>query len=177
MTMLTLLTVGCCCGCPAYFGKPIWDQYPAKVALPGQVADLSLRQNASSIRTAQQLKQDMRTAHLLAENTFAGVYTDPNGKAVTIFGATGLQLSPDKDLDAEITRLTGTYQLTEVQSVNTNTPGEYQRCATGQANGTPVVLCAWADHGSIASALFTRRSMNDSAQLLSDLRNTIVTRG
>jgi hypothetical protein len=175
--LLTLLAFGCCCAGPAYYLKPMSDQYPATAALPATVADLSLLDDVKSQQTAQQLKQDMRVDHLLAEDTFAGIYRDPDGKRVTIFGTTGFRFSPDQDLAAEMTRLTADYQLTDVRAVDTGTRGEYQQCGTGRANGTPVVLCSWADHGSLAAALFTGRSVDESARLLSELRDTIVARG
>jgi hypothetical protein len=177
MTMFTLLTIACCCGCPAYYGKPMWEQYPASATIPAQVADLSRRDDSQSKRAAQRLEQDMRTAHTFAEGTFAGVYSDPSDKRVTVFGVTGFRFSPDKDLDAEVTRLTEAYQLTDPRSIDTGIRGEYLRCGTGRVEATAVVLCTWADHGSLATALFDRRSVADSAQLVGDLRENIVRRG
>lgn len=177
MLVLTLLTVACCCGCPAYLGKPMWEQYPATAALPRQAADLTLRDDSGNGRAAQRLKQDTRAAHLLAEHVFAGVYADSTGKKVILFGTTGFRFSPDSDLDKELTRLTETYSLTDVTPIDTGVRGEYQRCGTGRMEGTPVVVCTWADHGSLATGLFTRRSRDDSARLLGQLRATIVRRG
>ncbi len=162
---------------PTWYGQPIWEQYPATATLPPQVADLRLVDNAASRRVTQRLERDMRSAHLLAEDTFAGVYTASNGKRVTVFGATGFRWSPEKDVAAEVDRLTGEYDLTDVQTVEAGDRGEHQRCATGRADGADVVLCSWADHGSLATALFTRLSVADSAALLTQLRETIVTRG
>jgi hypothetical protein len=176
MTLLTLLSVACCCGIPAYWGKPMWDQYPAKAALPVEVAGFDRREDSSSERAAQQLKVEMRARHVLAEDTFAGVYRDSDGKQLTIFGTTGFRFSPDKDIDEEVNRLTQTYQLVDVQPVETGVRGEYLRCGTGEADGKPVVLCIWADHGSLATGLFSRRSVDESAALLTELRGAIVSR-
>lgn len=177
MLLLTVFMVACCCGCPAYIGKPMWDQYPASAAIPPRVADLNLRDDAPSRRTAQRLEREMRQAHLLAEETFAGVYQTTGGKQVTIFGTTGFRLNPDADLAGEITRLTPRYHLAEVQVIETDTRGRYQRCTVGRADGTDVVLCGWADHGSIGSALFTQLSIEDSLALLGAFRTQIVSRG
>jgi hypothetical protein len=38
-------------------------------------------------------------------------------------------------------------------------------------------VCGWADHGSLATGVFTRRSVDDSATLLERIRGTIVSRG
>lgn len=174
---MSLLTALCCCGVPGYFAKPMWEQYPANAALPAQLADLDLRQDPASIRAAALLEQDMRTAHWLAEGTFAGVYTDPNGKRVTVFGVTGFRLSPADDLAAEMTRLTEKYELTGVRTIDTGIRGEYRRCGTGHDGRIDVVVCAWADHGSLGNGVFTRLSVDDSNSLLTELRGGILTRG
>ncbi|ASW57916.1 hypothetical protein CIK06_22175 [Plantactinospora sp. KBS50] len=174
---MLLVLVACCCACPGYFGRPLWQQYPATAALPGQVADLTLRDDAASRRASQRLEQDMRLAHTFAEQTFAGVYSAPGGKLVTVFGATGFRFNPDQDVVAEVNRLTDTYGLTEITVVPTDQRGEYRRCGVGRVGGTSVVLCTWADHGSLGTGLFTGRSVPDSADLLDRLRAAIVTRG
>ncbi|MDG4832746.1 hypothetical protein O7627_26055 [Solwaraspora sp. WMMD1047] len=177
MLTLTLLTVACCCGVPAYFGKPMWEQYPASASLPAEVADLQLRDDAASGSDAQRLAGEMRAAHLFAEDTFAGVYSAPGNKRITVFGATGFRFSPESDVEAEMTRLGEQFELTGVQAIETGIRGEYQRCGTGRIDGTDVVVCAWADHGSIAAGVFTRLSVEDSARLLAELRTWIVQRG
>ncbi|MEU4716305.1 hypothetical protein AB0F73_22010 [Micromonospora purpureochromogenes] len=170
-----LLSLVCCCGCPAWFGKPMWEQYPADAALPGQVADLTLRQDTGSQATAKRLKAEVRAANLLSEDVFAGVYGTGDGKRVTVFGGTGFRFNPESDADEEMTRLTETYRLAAPQPVETGVRGRYERCATGRSNGTDVVVCTSVDYGSITTAIFTRLSVDDSARLLDTLREQIVT--
>jgi hypothetical protein len=177
MLILTLLSIVCCCGCPAWFGKPMWEQYPANAALPVQVEDHKLQDNTRTQRDVEQLKRETGAAHGLVDDTFAGVYTSSSGKQVVIFGSTGFRISPSSDLDDEITRLTPQFKLEKPQEVETGTRGQYERCAVGNTNGTAVVLCTWADHGSVGSGLFTRLSLEDSARLLATFRDQIVTRG
>jgi hypothetical protein len=177
MLMVTLLSIACCCGCPAYFGKPMWEQYPSSASLPAQVTDLQLRTDARSENTTRELRGDVEGAHPLAEAAFAGVYASPQGKTVTVFGTTGFHLTPESDAEDELTRLTPTYRLGEQQVVETDVRGQHQRCAVGRSDGVDVVVCTWADHGSLASGVFTRLSLEDSAVLLGTLRERIVTRG
>jgi hypothetical protein len=174
---LLLLTFACCCGCPAYFGKPMWEQYPASAAMPAQVADLRLRDDSATKRTTDRLQAELRTAHWLAEDTFAGVYTDRAGKKVTVFGTTGFRFSPEGDLDTEMTRLTEQYRIRDVEAIETGTRGEYLSCGVGKEGNATVAVCGWADHGSLATAVFTRRSATESAGLLEELREAIVSRG
>ncbi|WP_247684223.1 hypothetical protein [Micromonospora sp. D93] len=171
---LLLLTLACCCGCPAYYGFPISAQYPARAALPVQVDDLSLRQDNRSTETAQTLENEVRKEHWLAEDTFAGVYSTTSGKLVTVFGGTGFRLSPESDAEAEISRLTARFALDAPESVDTGVRGRHERCAVGSADGSAVVVCTSVDHGSIATGVFTRLSVADSADLLATLRAQIV---
>lgn len=171
-----LLTLVACCGCPAYFGGPMLQQYPASAALPEQVADLRLRDDAASEGMSRRLEREMQVAYW-PEDTFAGVYSAANGKRVVIFGATGFRLTPDEDVDAEIGRLRDHYELHAVRPIDTGTRGEHQRCGTGRAGGDSVVVCTWADHGSIASGVFDHLSVDDSARLLDEMRASIIRRG
>ncbi|MFV2010907.1 MULTISPECIES: hypothetical protein [unclassified Micromonospora] len=175
-TLFTLLTVACCCGCPAYYGKPLWDQYPANAALPGQVADLRLSDDGSSQETVTRLEGEMRTAHLLAEDTFAGVYRDGNGKLVVLYGITGFRMTPGSDLDSEVGRISDAYQMDAVETFETGARGTHLSCGTGVSDGDDVVVCAWADHGSLGTALFTRRSVEESATLTGQLRAQVISR-
>jgi hypothetical protein len=177
MLVLTLLTLACCCGAPTYFAKPMWEQYPASATLPAELMDLHKREDQTSVQVATQLKQQVVTDNLLLGDGFAGVYSDPNGKLVTIFGTTGFRWNPQQDLDTEMARLTSKYALNGITSIETGVRGEYQRCGVGQAGRTDVVVCAWADHGSLGTAVFTRLSVQDSADLLARLRTEIISRG
>ncbi|MFV2102667.1 hypothetical protein [Micromonospora sp. LOL_024] len=174
---LLLLTLVCCCGCPAYYGMPMASQYPANAALPEHVADLRLHEDPRSTQNARQLENQMRQAHLLAEDTFAGIYTASNGKRVTVVGGTGFRFTPAADADAEMQRLTDQYALVETKVVETGVRGRHERCAVGHADGIGVVVCISVDHGSLTSAVFTGLSVDDSARLLGILREQILTTG
>ncbi|GIJ25760.1 hypothetical protein Vqi01_09220 [Micromonospora qiuiae] len=172
---LLLLALACCCGCPAYYGMPMASQYPATASLPQQVADLRLREDPRNAQAARQLETQMRAAHWLADDTFAGVYTTSAGKRVTIFGSTGFRFAPSSEADAEIERLTEPYALGEVQAMESDVRGRHVRCAVGRFDGDGVVVCTSVDHGSIVTAAFTNLSVDDSARLLGTLREQIVT--
>lgn len=172
-----LLTLLCCCGCPGWFGRPMWQQYPARAVVPAEVADLTLRDDQASRRATQRLEADVRATHTLAEQTFAGVYSAPGNKQVTVFGAIGFRFTPEDDVTAEAARLTDVYDLTEVRAMPGGERGESRRCGVGRSAGRSLVLCSWADHGSLGTGLFTGRSVSDSADLLTHLRTSMIIRG
>jgi hypothetical protein len=168
--------VACCCGVPAYYSWPAARQYPVRAELPQSVADLNLRDDRTSQRAVDRLTQQLRDSGSSGD-VFAGVYSDGNGKRVTLFGTTGLRLSPKSDVEAELQNLTSEYDIRDVEPYDLGETGAHERCGVGDASGTSVVVCAWADHGSLGAALLTRRSVADSAALLAMLRSAVLTRG
>lgn len=170
-----LLTIACCCGCPAYWITPVVNQFPARAALPDEVKDLRLREDDHSARTAATLEAQVDEAHWMASDTFAGVYRTRAGKQVTVFGGTGFWFRPESQAEDEMARLADRYALDEAQVFDTGIRGRHGRCAIGHDDGTDVVVCTSVDHGSIATAVFTRLSVDDSATLLGALREQIVT--
>ncbi len=126
-------------------------------------------------RAAERLGEHLDDAN--ADNVFAGVYADGRGKRVTVFGVTGLRLTPEQDVEAQVARLTAEYDIREVERFDPGEPGVHQRCGVGRSGRSTMVVCAWADHGSLAIVMLTRRSLADSAELTSTLRSAVLTRG
>jgi hypothetical protein len=173
--LFTLFSVVCCCGVPvAYLSWSPARQYPVRAVLPASVADLSLRDDSASRRAVARLTHDLTDAK--ADQVFAGVYGDGNGKRVTVFGTTGFRLTPGSDVKAELDHLTSDYDLRDIATYEVGEPGAHERCGVGDTGGTSVVVCSWADHGSLATVVTTRRSAADSAALTAILRNAVLTR-
>ena len=171
-----LITGVLCCGVPAYFAWPAAHQYPVTADLPAQVKDLSLRDDSTSQRALDKLTRQLQDSNLAGQRVFGGVYADGNGKRVTVFGTTGLRVTPKQDVEAELSHLTGTYDIGDVESFDLGETGAHERCGVGRAGGSAVVICAWADHGSLATVLLTRRNVSESAQLVADLRSEVLSR-
>ncbi|GID33272.1 hypothetical protein [Paractinoplanes brasiliensis] len=161
LALLSLLGVVCCCGIPfAWTQSPAAGQYPVTAALPDSFADLQLRDTEET-----------------GPSGFAGVYRDGRGKRVTVFGETGFRLTPGSDVRARIEQASAEYGLKDVQSFDLGEIGAHERCGVGRDNGASVVVCAWADHGSLATVLLTRRSVADSADLVARLRDEVLSPG
>jgi hypothetical protein len=176
--LFATLGVLCCCGLPfAYFQFPAARQYPVSAVLPTDFSDLSLRDDSASKRAADRLAQDLKAADSKDGKPFAGVYGDSRGKRVTIFGVTGWRFTPKSDVTTQLDRLADDFNLSGVESFNLGETGAHESCGVGRADGATVVVCAWADHGSMATVLLTRRSIEDSADLVSRLRSAVLTPG
>jgi hypothetical protein len=178
LALLSLLGVVCCCGLPfAYFQFPAARQHPVRAVLPQTFADLQRRDDAASERAAERLAEQVRGTSASTDGVFTGVYGDKRGKRVTVFGVTGFRLDPGGDVQDQLDRLTAEFDLQQVEEFNLGETGAHERCGAGRVNGASVVVCAWADHGSLATVLLTRRSVTDSAELVSRLRNEVLTPG
>lgn len=176
--MFTLFSVACCCGLPvAYLAWPPARQFPVRAVLPANIADLSRRDDDASRLAVARLTQQMHAAHSGADQVFAGVYGDGYGKRVMVFGATGFRLTPALDVRSELNHLAGAYALRNQRSYDLGESGAYERCGTGTASGTAVVVCAWADHGSVAAVVSNRRSVVDSARLTGIMRSAVLRSG
>jgi hypothetical protein len=175
-----VLSVACCCGVPiAYAVWPPARQYPVRAVLPHAVADLTLRDDSAARRATARLTRQLtgtKGTKGTIDQVFAGIYGDGNGKRVTIFGSTGFHLTPGADVAAELDRLASAYDVHDVRPYRLGEAGAYERCGVGDADGSTVVVCAWADHGSLAAVLTTRRSVADSAALTALLRGAVLTR-
>ncbi|HWS39599.1 MAG TPA: hypothetical protein VN408_43490 [Actinoplanes sp.] len=153
---------------------PVLNQFPVTAILPDDFSDLSLRDTEAGRQAAQKLADQLQEAGS-GSDTFAGIYGDGRGKRVTVFGVTGLRLTPGSDVADQLGRMADSLSLKNIQPIDTGVFGVHQQCGTGRLDGTSVVACAWADHGSLATVLLTRRSLDESATLVSRLRSTVLT--
>jgi hypothetical protein len=176
--LFALLGLLCCCGGPlAYATVPAARQYPVNADLPSSFLDLDRRDDNASKRAADRLAQEAAESGGESDSSFAGVYGDGDGKRVTIFGITGWRFDPGRDVRTELDRLSDDFHLGDVRSFPAGEFGVYERCGVGRSNGNAVVVCAWADHGSLATVLLTRRSLAESAGLVEQLRGAVLTPG
>jgi hypothetical protein len=178
LVLLGLLGVVCCCGAPfAYFQFPAARQYPVTAVLPRSFADLQRRDDDASQRAAERLAEQLRGSTANTDGVFTGVYGDGRGKRVTVFGVTGFRFAPANDVRSQLNRVADDVELSGVQSFDLGETGAHERCGAGRVDDISVVVCAWADHGSLATVLLTRRSIDDSAALVAQLRNAVLTPG
>jgi hypothetical protein len=174
LTLFTVLTMVLCCGAPlAYTQIPAAQQFPVSAVLPDSFADLIRRETESARRAVDRLAEQLQNAGSSAD-AFAAVYSDGDGKRVTLYGATGFRLTPAADASAQMDRLADSLSLSEVTDFDTGEFGVHEKCGVGRSDGTPVVACTWADHGSLATVLLTRRSLDESATLVTQLRDEVL---
>jgi hypothetical protein len=139
---------------------------------PALVDGLALDDSANATQTADFLRNAL-AATIKLDDSVGAVYRDPASadRDVLFFGGTRLAISPAKDLDQAFSMLDdASGAVTGLRDVPAGPLGGMMRCGTSTGDGGPMVVCGWADRGSLAIALFPGRSLDEAAQLLRDLR-------
>ncbi|HKT04593.1 MAG TPA: hypothetical protein VJT31_34185 [Rugosimonospora sp.] len=162
----------------AMLGPTWWSlitQRHEKLAIPDSLAGLNLDRSADGQATADYLRTAV-AASVNLDTSVGAVYDDPGNKqkSVMIFGGTGLIVSPDQEL-------TKAFQLLDdqgggmsgVHAVPSGARGGEMKCGTSTGDGGDMVVCGWADHGSIALALFPGRSEADASRLMQRIRDGV----
>jgi len=191
--MGTLAVLGLAvCGVGAALVAPILQQHPARVSTPPEMAGLT-RVTALD-PYARELREDL-LSDLAVDTAFAGVYAAgevgrrelagiasgdiaEDVQAVIFLGVTLLVLNPDGFLDQAIVEATSRGEdLSGVRDFDPGSGGGRLRCGTATDDaGLAVVICAWADHGSIGVTINYDRDLADSADLLRRIRTETLTR-
>src|SRR2546421_4670385 len=142
---------------------------------PASVAGLTLDTSDDAQQTADYLRTAV-AAKINLDNPIGAVYRDPadRDRDVLLFGGTRLLINPAKDLDQAFSLLNDSSgAVTGVQDVPAGPLGGVMRCGTSTGDGGPMVVCGWADRGSLAVGLFPGRTLDEAATLLRALRTGI----
>jgi len=174
---LAALMLVCCVGAIAVW-TPISKEYPASLDVVDTAAGLNRMQDAETEAATDKLVVEMFREYDV-DNGLAEIYFDPATpeRRVVLLAATKLILDPAKELDNGIRGVAGRPidNLTNYGHL-----GGHQKCAdTEDDDKVSVVICAWADHGSIGLGIFYHDSwtMDACATVLRDLRAPVVRRG
>ncbi|HEY2950014.1 MAG TPA: hypothetical protein VGJ53_16730 [Micromonosporaceae bacterium] len=161
-------------------GWPVLQQKDARLSTPEAVAGLRRDRTTQAQETAEYLRAAL-AASVSLDGSVGAVYEDPAAadRSVLFFGGTGLLLSPGRKLDTVFTLLADENGgVTGLREVPAGRLGGVMRCGrtTTPDGGGDMTVCGWADHGSVAAALFENRSTDDSARLLRSIRTAVQTR-
>jgi hypothetical protein len=170
------LAMAACCGGVTLWAKPFYDEYPASIAAEADVPGLARSEDDARQKTADTLLGKVESEQW-DEASYSVIYTDSRQRGATLLATTRFIFDPEKNLTATFASLTGDLKITGDAEVDAGTLGGYKRCGTGTLSGRTVAVCGWADHGSLAVAVFGNRSIDESSTLLDTIRAAVLKRG
>lgn len=157
-------------GIIGYAGWRIASQKDATLTAPPQIGSLKLDTSDNGKSTGDYL-QTALSADVDLDEALGAVYADGNGQNVLFFGGTTLIWTPESDLDTAFELVSDDQgAVTGLHEVPAGPLGGTMKCGTTKSDGTDMPVCGWADHGSLALAMFPGRAENDSAKLLLEIR-------
>jgi hypothetical protein len=168
-----------CCGAGAVFGAPIFNQFPAKVTAPDDLAGLTKQQNAEVDQLGDQLGRELKR-NAKVDDAVAGLYASPgdSSRLVLVVGASGFLLRPGKEVDNAFAGMSGSgLPVSTVTRYDAGALGGTVKCGSGTVSGLNLSVCAWGDHGSIGMGIFYGRAVTESADMFLKIREAMVDRG
>src|SRR4051794_28949387 len=154
-----------------YVSWRISSQKDATLTVPATVAGLRVDSSDGGRTTADYL-QTALSADVDVDRAVGAVFTDGSSNNVLFFGGTTLLWTPEDDLDAAFGLVSDDQgAVTGLHEVPAGPLGGTMKCGTTKADGADMPVCGWADHGSLALAMFPGRAENDSAKLLLEIRD------
>ncbi|BCJ51625.1 hypothetical protein Asp14428_31000 [Actinoplanes sp. NBRC 14428] len=153
-----------------YAGWRISSQKDATLTTPPQIGALKLDTSDNGKSTGDYLETAL-SAEVDLDEAVGAVYADAAGNNVLFFGGTTLIWTPENDLDTAFELVSDDQgAVTGVHDVSAGPLGGTMKCGTTKSDGTDMPVCGWADHGSLALAMFPGRTQDDSAKLMLELR-------
>ncbi|MFI7545004.1 hypothetical protein [Actinoplanes sp. NPDC049599] len=159
-----------------YVGWRISSQKDATLTVPATVAGLSVDTSEEGRSTADYLLTAL-SADVDLDRAVGAVFSDGSGNDVLFFGGTTLFWTPEDDLKTAFGLVSDDQgAVTGLHDVPAGEFGGTMKCGTTKADGADMPVCGWADHGSLALAMFPGRTVDDSAKLLAEIRSAAQTR-
>ncbi|RKR87774.1 hypothetical protein BDK92_2066 [Micromonospora pisi] len=159
------------------FGWRIAQQKDTTLAIPAQVAGLTLDESARARGTVDDLLTGL-AADIQLDASAGAVYTDPvrANRPVLFFGGTTLIWQPERDLDRLFKLVADdSGEIAGLRGQPAGDLGGVLKCGTS-GQGDTLTVCGWADHGSVGMAMFPGREVDEAAPLMLSIRNGVQTR-
>jgi len=154
-----------------YSGWQIFHQKDATMSTPTEVAGLRLDTSEDGKSTAEYLRTAL-SAEVNLDAAVGAVYDDGSGHSVLFFGGTALIWTPGSDLETAFELISDDNgAVTGLHEVPAGKLGGTMKCGTTATDDGTMSVCGWADHGSLALAMFPNRTETEAAKLLVQIRN------
>lgn len=176
LTALLAIAVGVVAGI-GWIGWQMVSEKDALLSTPSTIGSLRLDLSDDGKAKAEQLRGELSAAIDL-DATVGAVYLDGTSKNVLFFGGTRPLWAPGSVLDSAFGVVADNEgsEPADLRSVNAGSFGGTMKCGSTKTSHGDVTVCGWADHGSLALAMFTGRGEPESAELLRQIRSASQSR-
>jgi hypothetical protein len=159
-----------------WFGYQVNAQRQTTLSTPSKIGALTLDDSEQATSTADYL-QSALAAEIALDKAVGAVYTSTDERSVLFFGGTTLLWSPESDLDSSFNLVNDNQgAVSGLKEVDAGDFGGVMKCGVSRSEEGDMTVCGWADHGSIALAMFPSRTDTEAAPLMRELRAAIQTR-
>ena len=164
-------------GTLAYAGWQVATQKDATLRTPDTIGALRLDTSEDGRATADYLQTALSAEVGGMKTGIGAVYLDADGKNVLFSGGTGLLWAPETQLDRAFALITDKEgAVTGIHGVEAGPLGGDMKCGSTRTDDGSLAVCGWADHGSIALALFPNRTEQEAGTLLREIRTNTQSR-
>ncbi|MDY7087388.1 MAG: hypothetical protein SYR96_20000 [Actinomycetota bacterium] len=151
-------------------------QKDAKLTAPQQIGNLRIDGSENGVTTADYL-QTALAAEVELNHTVGAVYQETGDRDVLFLGGTGLIWTPSRDLDSAMSLIADKEgSVTNLRAVDPGPLDGVMKCGITKTPDGDLTVCGWADHGSLALAMFNNRTEAEAAPLMREIRNATETR-
>jgi hypothetical protein len=157
----------------------VFTQRHTTLATPDDVGGLQRATSDEAQSTAEYTRDAIAGAVGLSKSVGL-VFTDRSlgqsdtKNSVIFAGATGRVWSPGNALDRAFAVIVdGTGGVKDVHQLDGGDLGGLIKCGTTSVDGTMLVVCGWADHGSVGVALFANRTVTAAGDFFVKLRSSV----
>lgn len=163
-------------------GPTLWrisQQSDAVLTMPEKI-DSYVRDDSPAAKDTAGYLLTALAADIELDTTASAIYTDPaqgTPKSIMLFGGTTTMFSPERDLETVLRLMNDeTGSVTGLKDYEPGDLGGVLKCGASDGPEGALAVCGWADHGSIALALFPGRTPAEAAPLMTTLRTATLTR-
>jgi hypothetical protein len=107
-----------------------------------------------------------------ATETVGALYGTPTKQDIVIVAAAAAPVdNPKKELDGTFLGAgVGGLEITGITTANPGSLGGFAKCGKGEAGGAPLIMCGWADEGSVGWVIWYYKSMSSAKAEFPKLR-------
>jgi hypothetical protein len=145
-----------------------------RVTAPSRVGQFQKSTDPSLTGEAQNILTEIKSGVPDSTSAVAAYYQNSNKtELVLLAAASGTIADPAGELDRQFQ---GATDIQNVRSVSPGPLGGSAKCGTEGSGGATIILCAWADHGSLGIVGFGGMSTSQAASLLIQFRSAATIR-